>query len=70
MAASRQPRLCLRRTLTSTAIFCENDSMCLGAQKVIEDQGLQDQVFVAGVDGQVGSPRGDHAGRRLQVYRA
>ena len=35
------------------AIFCENDSMCLGAQKVIEDQGLQDQVFVAGVDGQV-----------------
>lgn len=36
-----------------SAIFCENDSMCLGAQKVIEDQGLQDQVFVAGVDGQV-----------------
>ncbi len=35
------------------AIFCENDSMCLGAQKVIEDQGLSDQVFVAGVDGQV-----------------
>ncbi len=35
------------------AIFCENDSMCLGAQKVIEDQGMADQVFVAGVDGQV-----------------
>lgn len=34
------------------AIFCENDSMCLGAQKVIEDQGLADQVFVVGVDGQ------------------
>jgi len=34
------------------AIFCENDSMCLGAQKVIEDQGLGDQIFVAGVDGQ------------------
>ncbi len=34
------------------AIFCENDSMCLGAQKVIEEQGLADQVFVAGVDGQ------------------
>jgi ABC-type sugar transport system substrate-binding protein len=34
------------------AIFCENDSMCLGAQKVIEDQGLADQIFVAGVDGQ------------------
>ena len=34
------------------AIFCENDSMCLGAQKVIEDQGLGDEVFVVGVDGQ------------------
>jgi ABC-type sugar transport system substrate-binding protein len=34
------------------AIFCENDSMCLGAQRVIEDQGLSDQIFVAGVDGQ------------------
>jgi ABC-type sugar transport system substrate-binding protein len=34
------------------AIFCENDSMCLGAQKVVEDQGLADQVFVVGVDGQ------------------
>lgn len=35
-----------------SAIFCENDSMCLGAQKVIEDQGLSDQVFVVGVDGE------------------
>jgi ribose transport system substrate-binding protein len=35
------------------AIFCENDSMCLGAQKVIEDQGLADQVFVVGVDGEM-----------------
>jgi ABC-type sugar transport system substrate-binding protein len=34
------------------AIFCENDSMCLGAQKAIEDQGLADQVFVVGVDGE------------------
>jgi ABC-type sugar transport system substrate-binding protein len=34
------------------AIFCENDSMCLGAQKAIEDRGLADQVFVVGVDGQ------------------
>ena len=32
------------------AIFCENDSMCLGALKVIEDQGLD--VFVSGVDGE------------------
>jgi len=35
-----------------SAIFCENDSMCLGAKKVIEDQGLADQVFVVGVDGE------------------
>ena len=34
------------------AIFCENDSMCLGAQRVIENQGLADQVFVVGVDGE------------------
>jgi ABC-type sugar transport system substrate-binding protein len=34
------------------AIFCENDSMCLGAKKVIEDQGLAEQVFVVGVDGE------------------
>jgi ribose transport system substrate-binding protein len=35
-----------------SAIFCENDSMCLGAQKVIEEQGKGDKVFVVGVDGQ------------------
>ena len=35
-----------------SAIFCENDSMCLGAQKVVEDQALGDKVFVVGVDGQ------------------
>ncbi len=34
------------------AVFCENDSMCLGALKVVEDQGLSDQVIIAGVDGQ------------------
>lgn len=34
------------------AIFCENDSMCLGALKVVEDQGLSEQVIIAGVDGQ------------------
>jgi ribose transport system substrate-binding protein len=33
-------------------IFCENDSMCLGAQKAIEDRGLADSIFVVGVDGQ------------------
>jgi ribose transport system substrate-binding protein len=34
------------------AIFCENDSMCLGAQKAIEDAGKTDDIFLAGVDGQ------------------
>ena len=34
------------------AIFCENDSMCLGAQKAVGDAGLSDQIFLAGVDGQ------------------
>jgi ribose transport system substrate-binding protein len=34
------------------AIFCENDSMCLGAQKAVADAGLSDQIFLAGVDGQ------------------
>jgi ABC-type sugar transport system substrate-binding protein len=35
-----------------SAIFCENDSMCLGAQKVVEEQGKGEQVFIVGVDGQ------------------
>jgi ABC-type sugar transport system substrate-binding protein len=34
------------------AVFCENDSMCLGAQKAIDDAGLSDQIFLVGVDGQ------------------
>ncbi len=34
------------------AVFCENDSMCLGAQKAIEDAGLTDSIFIVGVDGQ------------------
>jgi ribose transport system substrate-binding protein len=34
------------------AIFCENDSMCLGAQKAVEDAGLTDDIFLVGVDGQ------------------
>ncbi|MQA75802.1 MAG: substrate-binding domain-containing protein [Solirubrobacterales bacterium] len=34
------------------AVFCENDSMCLGAQKAIRDAGRQDQIILAGVDGQ------------------
>jgi ABC-type sugar transport system substrate-binding protein len=35
-----------------SAIFCENDSMCLGAMNAIADAGRSDDVFVAGVDGQ------------------
>jgi ribose transport system substrate-binding protein len=34
------------------AIFCENDSMCLGAQKAIADAGKTDDIILAGVDGQ------------------
>ena len=34
------------------AIFCENDSMCLGAQKAVKDAGRTDAIFLAAVDGQ------------------
>jgi ABC-type sugar transport system substrate-binding protein len=34
------------------AVFCENDSMCLGAQKAIEDAGRSDEMFLCGVDGE------------------
>lgn len=34
------------------AVFCENDSMCLGAQRAIEDAGRSDEMFITGVDGQ------------------
>ena len=33
-------------------VFCENDSMCLGAQKAIDDAGRTDEMFLVGVDGQ------------------
>ncbi|WP_370615185.1 sugar ABC transporter substrate-binding protein [Mumia qirimensis] len=35
------------------AVFCENDAMCLGAQRAIDDAGLTDQIIIAGVDGQL-----------------
>ncbi|KHL19296.1 ribose transport system substrate-binding protein [Mumia flava] len=35
------------------AVFCENDAMCLGAQRAIADAGLTDQIILAGVDGQL-----------------
>ncbi len=34
------------------AVFCENDSMCLGAQIAIEDAGRSGEMFLVGVDGQ------------------
>jgi ribose transport system substrate-binding protein len=34
------------------AVFCENDSMCLGAQKAIADAGRSDEMFLVGVDGE------------------
>ncbi len=34
------------------AVFCENDSMCLGAQKAIADAGRTDEISVFGIDGQ------------------
>jgi ABC-type sugar transport system substrate-binding protein len=37
------------------AVFCENDSMCLGAQKAIADAGLTDQIFITSVDGEKGA---------------
>ena len=32
--------------------FCENDSMCLGAQKAIADAGRSKDIFLVGVDGE------------------
>jgi len=34
------------------AIFCENDSMCLGAQKAVKDAGRSSGIFLAAADGQ------------------
>ncbi len=34
------------------AVFCENDSMCLGAQRAIADAGRTGEMFLCGVDGQ------------------
>jgi ribose transport system substrate-binding protein len=35
------------------AVFCENDAMCLGAQRVIANANLSSQIVLAGVDGQL-----------------
>ena len=37
------------------AVFCENDSMCLGAQKAIADASKAEQIFITSVDGEMGT---------------
>lgn len=37
------------------AVFCENDSMCLGAQQAIADAGRSGEMFLAAVDGETGA---------------
>jgi len=36
-------------------VFCENDSMCLGAQSAIADAGRSEEMFLVGVDGESGA---------------
>ena len=38
-----------------SAVFCENDSMCQGAQKAIKDTRRSDQIFLGSVDGEKGT---------------
>lgn len=38
-----------------SAVFCENNSMCQGAQKAIKDAHRSDQIFLASVDGEKGT---------------
>jgi ribose transport system substrate-binding protein len=42
----------LAANATIDAVFCENDSMCLGAQRAIADAGRSTEMFLCGVDGQ------------------
>ena len=37
------------------AVFCENNSMCLGAQKAIADAGRSGEMFLTAVDGETGA---------------
>jgi ABC-type sugar transport system substrate-binding protein len=37
------------------AVFCENDSMCQGAQKAIKDSGRSGEMFLTSVDGEKGT---------------
>jgi ribose transport system substrate-binding protein len=42
----------LAKYKTIDAVFSENDSMALGAQKAIADAGRSDKIFICGVDGE------------------
>ncbi len=52
-AAFRSWRASSRPPPDLVAVFCENDAMCLGAQRAIENAGLSDQIVLAAVDGQL-----------------
>ncbi|MDF2372947.1 MAG: substrate-binding domain-containing protein [Rhizobiaceae bacterium] len=45
----------LARETGISAVFCENDSMCLGAQKAIGDAGMSAEIFITSVDGEKGA---------------
>ena len=45
----------LAKNASIDAVFCENDSMCLGAQKAIADAGRSGEMFLASVDGEKGT---------------
>ena len=45
----------LTKHASIAAVFCENDSMCLGAQKAIADAGRSGEMFLAAVDGETGA---------------
>jgi len=44
-------------------VFCENDSMCEGAQKAIKDAGRSNEMFLTSIDGEKVAVKGDHAAR-------
>jgi len=45
----------LAKNPSISAVFCENDSMCQGAQKAIKDARRSEQIFLASVDGEKGT---------------
>ena len=51
----RQMEDMLAKEAKIDAVFCENDSMCLGAQKAIADAGRSGDIFITSVDGEKGA---------------